>query len=74
MQGEELLLHYERKGNSSGKNHEPEYEKNDHRTDGSRGIRWSDRGPDRYGPDRQHGGRRRRKRGDRPRGTCAPRA
>jgi len=68
-----VVVYYERKGNSSGKNHEPQYEEDHHRPDGPRGLGRPDFGPDRYRPERQPGGRRRRERGDRPRGARAPR-
>ena len=66
--------YYERKGNPSGTNHEPQYEKNGHHTDGPRGHERADPGPHRYGTGREPGGGRRGKRGDRPRGPRAPRA
>ena len=61
--------YYERKGNPSGTNHEPQYEKNGHHTDGPRGHEWADRGPDRYGTGREPGGGRRGQRRDR---ACRP--
>lgn len=68
------MLHHERKGNSSGKNHEPEYEEDDHRADGPRGLGRADCGPDRYRAVRQPCGGRRGERGDRARRARAARA
>lgn len=72
MRGEDVC-YYERKGNSSGKNHEPQYEEDRHHTDGSRRHERPDPRPHRHGPGREPGSRGRGERGDRPRGPCAAR-
>lgn len=64
---------YERKGNSSGKDYESQYEEDHHRPDGSRGLKRADPGPHRYGADRQSCRRWRGKCRDRPCGPGAPR-
>jgi len=63
----------ERKGNPSGTNHEPQYEKNGHHTYGPRGHERADRRPDRYGTGREPGGGRRGECRDRACGPGAPR-
>lgn len=64
---------YERKGNSSGKNHGPEHEEDGHRADGPRGHERPDPGADRPVAGREPGGGGRGERGDRPRGARPPR-
>jgi len=64
---------YERKGNSPGKDHEPQYEEDRDRADGSRGIERADPGAHRHGADREPRRRRRGERGDRAHGARAAR-
>ena len=64
---------YERKRNSHGKDHEPQYEEDRDHTDGSRGDKRADRGAHRHGPDREPRRRRRCERGDRAHGARAAR-
>ena len=64
---------YERKRNSHGKDHEPQYEEDRHRTDGSRGDKRPDPGAHRHVADREPRRRWRGERGDRAHGARAAR-